>query len=343
MEVVCNRFPMIARNILNKLDNITLISCKESSRELNTFLKNEKILWIRMVGLYKDNFIGFEKPWKQTIEKNSVDNIKQLALATQKFFMDHSRFVDQWHPLFIAASKGSLDLCNNITEQTGEKNPSIAYQMESNGVQATQTGYTALHFAAEFGYLDFAKQLLNSNVDKDPSNSWGYTPLLYAAARGNVATWELFSNNLEEKNPENSWGWTPCHQAAQNGNLEVLKLILDNLTDKNPPVSKGPLVGLTPLHVAARAGQVDACRLIMKCLKNKNPPDINGVTPLHSAASFGHLEACQVLFKGSDDKNPVDNRGRTPVICAVQKNHYLLSIYLVKCLIKNWIFERIGG
>ena len=77
--------------------------------------------------------------------------------------------------------------------------------------------------------------------------------------------------------------------------------------------------------------------------KEQEFPKADGVTPLHSAASFGHLEACQVLFKGSDDKNPVDNRGRTPVICAVQKNHYLLSIYLVKCLIKNWIFERIGG
>ena len=342
MEVVCNRFPMIARNILNNLDNITLISCKESSRELKTFLENEKTIWIRMVGLYKNNFIGFEKSWKQTIEKNSVDNIKQLALATQKFFMDHSRFVDQWHPLFIAAAKGSLDLCNNITEQTGEKNPSIAYQLESNGVPEIQTGYTALHFAAEFGYLDFAKQLINSNVDKDPSDSWGYTPLLYAAARGKVATWELFSNNLEEKNAENSWGWTPCHQAAQNGNLEVLKLILDNLADKNPPASKGPFVGITPLHVAAREGQVDACRLIMKCLKNKNPPDIDGVTPLHSAASFGHLEAWEVLFKESDDKNPVDYYGRTPAICAVQKHHYILSIHIVKYLIKNWIVKRIG-
>ena len=177
--------------------------------------------------------------------------------------------------------------------------------MESNGVQATQTGYTALHFAAEFGYLDFAKQLFNSNVDKDPSNSWGYTPLLYAAARGNVATWELFSNTLEEKNPENSWGWTPCHQAAQNGNLEVLKLILDNLTDKNPPVSKGPLVGLTPLTVAARAGQVDACRLIMKCLKNKNPPDTNGVTPLHSAAARGQLNS------KSQKKSPGNDYGES--------------------------------
>ena len=105
---------MIAKNILKKLDNITLLSCKESSRELNAFLENEKIIWLRIVGLYKSNLNGYEKSWKQTIEKNSVDDIKQLALATQKFFMDHRRFVDQWHPLFIATAEGSLELCSKI-------------------------------------------------------------------------------------------------------------------------------------------------------------------------------------------------------------------------------------
>ena len=92
---------MIVKNILNKLDNVTLLSCKKSSRELKTFLENEKIIWVRIVGLYMGNFFGFEKSWKQTIEKNSVDNIKQLALATQKFFKTHWRFCDQWHPLLL--------------------------------------------------------------------------------------------------------------------------------------------------------------------------------------------------------------------------------------------------
>ena len=342
MEVVCNRFPMIAKNILNKLDNRTLISCKESNRELNTFLENEKLIWLRIVGLYKSNFIGHEESWMQTIEKNSVDNIKQLALATRKFFKDHSRYSHQWHPLFIAASEGSLELCKHITEQTGEKNPSIEYQINPNRLPAAQTGYTALHFAAEYGYLDFAKHLINSNVDKDSSDNWGYTPLLYAATRDNVAIWELFSNNLVDKNTENSWGWTPCHQAALKGNLKVLKLMLDNLADKNPPSTKSPIVGYTPLHIAAQAGQVDACRLILKGAKNKNPPDMNGETPLHLAASYGHLEACKVLLEELDDKNPMDLYGRTPAICAVQNHHYMLSLYIVKYLIKNWIVKCIG-
>ena len=232
---------MIARNILNKLDNITLISCKESSRELSTFLQNEKIIWLRIVGLYKDNFIGFEKSWKKTLEKNSVDNIKQLALATQNFFKTHWRFCDQWHPLFIAAAEGSLELCRHIIEKTGEKNPSIAHHIVSlHGLPKILTEYTALHFAAENGYFDIVKLIIDSKVDKNPFDSWGYTPLYYSAVGDNAAVWELFTNNLEDKNPENSWGWKPCHQAARCGSLKILRSILDNVADKNNPTTKGP-------------------------------------------------------------------------------------------------------
>jgi ankyrin repeat protein len=118
--------------------------------------------------------------------------------------------------------------------------------------------------------------------------------------------------------------------------------MLDNLADKNPPSTKSPIVGYTPLHIAAQAGQVDACRLILKGVKNKNPPDMNGETPLHLAASYGHLEACKVLLEELDDKNPMDLYGRTPAICAVQNHHYMLSLYIVKYLIKNWIVKCIG-
>ena len=333
---------MIAKNILNKLDNITLISCKESSRELNTFLENEKIIWLRIVRLHKGKFIHYEESWRQTIKKDSVDDIKQLALATQKFFKDDSRFLDQWHPLFIAAAEGSLELCKHIIEKTGEKNPTADYQIMKFGLLETVTGYTALHFAAEYGYLDAAKLIINSNVDKNSPDSWGYTPLLYAAAQDDVAVWELFSNNSEVKNPENSCGWTPCHQAALNGNLKVLKVILDNLTDKNPPLTNGSKLGFTPLHFAAERGQLNVCRLIMKCVKNKNPPNADGVTPLHLAAYNGHLEACKVLLEESDDKNPIDIYGNTPANCAIHNNHFRVCIYIAKYLTKNLIVKHFG-
>ena len=60
MEVFCNRFPLVTNNLLDMLDNTTLLSCKEANRELNNFIKNEKLVWLRIIRLYKGNIIGFE-------------------------------------------------------------------------------------------------------------------------------------------------------------------------------------------------------------------------------------------------------------------------------------------
>ena len=98
MDVFVNRFPLVSNHLLDLLDDTTLLHCKEASKELNNFIQNEKIVWLRIIRLYKGNIVGFEDSWKKTIEKDSVDNIKQLALATQTFFKHKPRFLNQWHP-----------------------------------------------------------------------------------------------------------------------------------------------------------------------------------------------------------------------------------------------------
>ena len=123
IEVFCKRFPVVTNNLLGLLDNTTFLRCKEANRELNNFIKNEKNIWLRIIRLYKGNIIGFEDSWKKTVEKNSVDNIKQLALATQFFFKKDYRFKNQWHPIFIASAEGSYELCKHVLEKTEENNP----------------------------------------------------------------------------------------------------------------------------------------------------------------------------------------------------------------------------
>jgi hypothetical protein len=105
IDVFINRFPLVSNHLLDLLDNTTLVRCQKASRELNNFIKNEKIVWLRIIRLYKGNIIGFEDSWKKTIEKDSVDNIKQLAITTQNFFKHKPRFKNQWHPLFIAIAE----------------------------------------------------------------------------------------------------------------------------------------------------------------------------------------------------------------------------------------------
>ena len=337
MEVFCNRFPLVATNLLSLLDNTSLLNCKESNRELNNFIKNEKLVWLRIIRLYKGNIIGFEDSWKKTIEKNSVDNIKQLALATQIFFKHERRCLNQWHPLFITAAEGSIELCKHVIEKTGEHNPSIVKNIPLLlvGGYATATGYTTLHFAAEHGYLDVAKLIINRVVDKNPIDSQENTPLHFAARQDDTAVYKLFLNNTENKMPENIMGWTPCHYAAVKGKLKVFELMFEDLVDKNPPTTKGQHLGVTPLHLAAQEGHVSICRLILKYAIEKNPQKEDGVTPLHSAAYYGRLEACKVLIEVAHDKEPTMGGGITPADCAKRNNHEEVFKYLTEYLRKK--------
>ena len=332
MDVFCNRFPLVATNLLSLLDNTSLLNCKESNRELNNFIKNEKLVWLRIIRLYKGNIIGFEDSWKKTIEKDSVDNIKQLALATQNFFKYEPRCLNQWHPLFIVAAEGCFELCKHVLDKTGENNPSIVNHIPILII----TGYTALHFSAEIGRLDLAKLIMNRIEDKNPIDSHKNTCLHFAAIRGDIALYKFFMNYAEDNMPDNFMGLKPYHLAAYCGNLKVFELVLKNLEDKNPPTTTGNDLGVTPLHYAAQNGHVNVISYILKYAREKNPQKRDGITPLHVAAYRGHLEACRVLMEAASDKEPTTRSGLPkPVFYAMQNNHEKVVNYITEYLRKD--------
>jgi hypothetical protein len=269
IEVFCNRFPLVTNNLLDKLDNTTFLRCKEANRDLNNFIKNEKRVWLRIIRLYKGNIIGFEDSWKKTTEKNSVDNIKQLALATQFFFKKDYRFKNQWHPLFIAAAEGSYELCKHVIEKTGGNNPSIVNHINSIKSIKIATGYTALHFVAEHGLLDVAKLIIDRVEDKNRFDSNKMTPLHYAARRDDIAVYKNFMSNNENNMPENNWGWTRCHVAAVKVNI-----------------------GVTPLHLAAKEGHASVCTHIEVCNRKESSKGGWNNSSTHSSIlwTFGSLQ-----------------------------------------------------
>ena len=121
-----SRFSVINQQILNNVDNKTLVNFNKASRIINQVLDKEKFYWIRIINNHSGRFQDFQEPWKKVIFKTPVGTVKQLALAVHKFFQGiPTRIEKQWHPLFIAADQGSLELCEHIANKTGDKNPKI--------------------------------------------------------------------------------------------------------------------------------------------------------------------------------------------------------------------------
>ena len=90
MDTVWEKFPLVSETILHNLDNQSLTNSKEASREISEFLDTGKFFWIRIIKKYKDNFNGFEKSWKEVINKTPADVLKQLAKSVEKFFETYS-------------------------------------------------------------------------------------------------------------------------------------------------------------------------------------------------------------------------------------------------------------
>ena len=166
MEELSNRFPHLASNILNEINDESLFNCKESSREMNSFIVSEKFFWIRIIQNYRGNFVEFKESWKKTINKSSVDFVMELSQATYRFFTKKSsRFEKQWHPLFIVGDQECLQLFKCIFEKVDDKNPK-GYR-----------GLSVLHLAAQEGCLNICKFILENVDDKKFLDDRGCTPL----------------------------------------------------------------------------------------------------------------------------------------------------------------------
>ena len=156
MEDLFKRAPMVNRLILKNLDNRSIINLKESSKGINQVLEDERVYWIRIMTKYIGNFIEFQKSGRAVISKTPVAIMKELALAIDKFFMvGRKRIKKQWHPLFIAAQQGSLELCKFIVEKTGEFIP-----------KRMEDGITPLDLAAQGGHLKIYRFLVENIEDK---------------------------------------------------------------------------------------------------------------------------------------------------------------------------------
>ena len=242
MENLCKRFPHLAAQVFDQVDDQSLNNCKEINRRVLEHLDNERFFWIRIIKKYQARLKDFPKFWKPVIFKIPVEKVKQIAIAVSEIFqLPHlySVYSDwpvdlhkPWSLIAISAYHGDLVLLQFIVNKIKLKN-----------VRKTER-INALNLAADKGHLKIYEFLCRKLRDKNPGNvslvnRIGRSPLHWAASRGHFAVCQFIIENTSNKNPANtnpkhSTQNTPLHLAASNGHLEVCKLIMDNITDKNP-------------------------------------------------------------------------------------------------------------
>lgn len=182
----------------------------------------------------------------------------------------------------ILAAAGNGDLAK--VRLLLDRNPSLAFSKNKGG-------FTALHYAASYGYLEIAELLLSKNADVNAKNSEGITPLHYAASYDHKDVVQLLLSNKANVNMGDGIGRTPLYDAAGSGRIEEVGVLLAAKAD----VNAGTLRGYTALSTASARGREDIVRLLIESGANINAGDLDGGTPLHWARVNGYGRIADLL------------------------------------------------
>ena len=230
MQKVCQKFSLIAQKILNHVDNETLINFKEAGRSNDEFLRKERFYWIRIIQRYNCLFGELKEIWRKVVRKTPLEIIKELAVAVHQFPQAMFRYLgyqdiswetispldcflsieNQWHPLLIAATCGSVNLCNHIIQKGGIKEPRLL-----NRKLRVNEKTPSVYVAENIGDLNAFKILLDNSED-----------INWCQILGKY----LMHPNLCIKLPI---GQILFHIAASKRHLDVCRFFMEKCVDEN--------------------------------------------------------------------------------------------------------------
>ncbi|PNP59488.1 hypothetical protein THARTR1_00978 [Trichoderma harzianum] len=191
-----------------------------------------------------------------------------------------------------------------------------------------------IHLAAQSGYLDMVKLLLekDSTCASVPSSS-GSTAIWLAAQQGHLEIVRLLvkCRGIDVNAATTDDMRTPIHQAAQNGHVDIVKLLLDANAEHDQPDSDN----ITPLWSAAQQGYNEIVQILIEKGANKEIASKDGNRrPIHQAAQNGHVEIIKKLLEAGAQVDPhkdsYDDETPSPLWLAAQGGHCEVAELLIQ-------------
>lgn len=176
----------------------------------------------------------------------------------------------------------------------------------------TQSGDTALTWAAAKGQLDTVKILLEAEADPNIANKRGFTALYYAARDGQKEMLQLLLARKSNPKAAIDDGSTPLHIASQHGHKEIVKLLLEEKVDIDSQNKEGN----SPLILAAYNKHIDTVKILLENKANPNISNKKGETPFYWAFTSNCPKMGESLAKAGAD----------PTLCTIPE--YLSALLL---------------
>ena len=226
IEEIFWRFSHMGRQILEELDNQSLVECYKVNKWWQQFIDGQKTIYIRKT---LTNIGGSNVVPKKELEKESLEKLKEIAEDSECLpeseepalnnlvnTLNYQDYGPDWKP---ALHPDTLYLAKLIINNT--KDPET-FTYSANPANPKTEYLSVLHYAALNNNLEVYKMIIHKVKNKNPSNSAGYTPLHFAARTGHFSIAELIVNNIEDLNPRNNIGRTPFDCAIAHKDIQKL-------------------------------------------------------------------------------------------------------------------------
>lgn len=201
---------------------------------------------------------------------------------------------------------------------------------------------------------------LGGKINSHDKQCSGFTPLHWAAEYGRVEVVDLLLRSGADINATENHGETPLQIAVRGDQFQVIKLLIERGADTNVPGQSEPLVyylalssavspetesllaeacglvgegtrsGDTYLHYACRSPHLDVLNDALRKVPDVNVADASGDTPLHYAVRARHGKAVQLLLDAGANVNARNTNGDTPLHVALRRP---AEVDLVKTLL----------
>ena len=240
IEEIFWRFPHLGTQILENVDNNSLVNCREISRWWKKFVDSDKTLWIQQI----QEHISISNPSVQkTLQKENCESLQELAKSSKKSFNSGVTCFDTKNkekPTTIEMFKCLLFDSSIVSKcKISDKNNAP---------------------------LKLVKLIINNLEDKNPwIEKRVVNALCLVAQYGNLETYELISKDLDDKNPKDRYRNTPLHCAVKYGRYEVCRFIAKNTQN----LESFDIVGQTPLQLAEEKGYKEISKLLKTSIEEQ--------------------------------------------------------------------------
>ena len=241
----------------------------------------------------------------------------------------------QQEKLLYAAKNGDADALRDIVNRLNRKTrQSILSENYPENI-------TPLHRAAENGFKDACKVLVDGGCDVNKINDEGRSALYLAASNDYPDVCKYLAEDcraittcsITKKNVGGEVQVTskesPLHRAAEKGYIIVVKTLISAKADVDLRVSDLQLLfGDAPLHRAAKAGHVDCIKALLDAGARIDQINEDGNTALHLAAYKGHGEAVNYLVQQGASVDAQNGRHENCRDLARRGNNKEVDLYL---------------